>query len=327
MTIASFQAEAVGARIYAPEGPFGAGGGTPLPNFKPGVVAAGDCEGELVFLNLQILSAPVTLNQGDVIAWDNSYTAVLLATATATRGMSVGTFFCGGRFGDPAALQGGGWSATFPAAGTYGIWAQRAGTSLVNAASTAANANLVNSTTTAGRVDAPATAPVGSRQVSSLYIAPLSGTFTANTVIGSNLLSNVSSLQGVVRGQQVTGTGIPVGTTVLDITGNSVVMSNSATAANTGITVTWANNAFVANTTAGSTTLTGVSGVAGVYPNQTIAGAGIPGGTTIVSINGNLGNYTITLSAAATATATAAAMTTSGYLEGYLKWPLVDKAN
>jgi hypothetical protein len=50
MTIAIAQFEAVGARIYLPEGPFGAAGQTPFPSFKVGTVAAGDDEAEFVYV-------------------------------------------------------------------------------------------------------------------------------------------------------------------------------------------------------------------------------------------------------------------------------------
>ena len=64
-----------------------------------------------------------------------------------------------------------------------------------------------------------------------------------------------------------------------------------------------------------------------MYPNMTITGTGIPASTTIVSINGVTGSYTITMSANATATANAINVVGSGYVEGYFVWPYIDKTN
>lgn len=327
MTISTFQAEGIGAKLYSPQGPYGAAGQTPLPEFKPGFVVRGDAEGEFVFVLFRVLTAPITLNQGDVLGWDNSYDAIPLATGITTRGMAVGTFFCGGSFGNPAAIQGGAWSATFPTAGTYGIWVQRTGVSLINAASTAANANLINTTTTAKQIDAPGTPLVTSKAVIGAYIAPITGTFTGNLVAGSTLITGASTTQGLTIGQLLTGTGIGAGASIIDINASGIVMSVAATAAETGTTVTWANGTFLATTTSGSPTLTGISGLAGVYPNQTISGTGIPGSTTILAINGNPGNFTITLSANATAAGTGVTMTTNGYVEAYLRSAYIDKTN
>jgi hypothetical protein len=61
---------------------------------------------------------------------------------------------------------------------------------------------------------------------------------------------------------------------------------------------------FTASTTSGSNVLS-VSSIAGLAPGYPIAGAGIPGGTTIVAISGT----TVTISANATATATGVVIT------------------
>jgi hypothetical protein len=329
MTIAIAQFEAIGARIYNPEGPFGAAGGTPLPSFKVGTVAPGDCGSEFVY----VLFAPVasvTLNQGDVLVWDNSFTAVLSATGSGAHvlGANVGTFYLGGRVGDPAAANSSGnyWSWTF-AAGVYGIWVQRSGISLANIASINAQSKPVNTTAVAGRVDQPATALSGSMGIGGMFSAATSLTFTANTTTGSATLAAVSSNKFLVKGQLVTGTGIPTGTVILDIQGSSVTMSKVATATNTGTTVTAANNSSVCTTTNGSAVLTNVVGIAGIYPNQTITGTGIPGSTTILSIQGNAAPYQITLSANATATADNIAIATVGYYETILRWPTVGVQN
>jgi hypothetical protein len=67
---------------------------------------------------------------------------------------------------------------------------------------------------------------------------------TANTVSGSNQLSNFSSTTGLYVGQYVTGTGIPVNTVITSITlgataaTSTATMSANATASNTSTTLT-----------------------------------------------------------------------------------------
>lgn len=260
MTIAYLQYEGVGARTYVPEGPIDTTGKTgPLPNFRPGEVVAGDAEAEFVYVLLTTGSSNVTINQGDVYYWDNTFAATALATAASPRGVSVGAVYLGGRYGDPAAAP---FSVVLPTAGTYGVWMQRAGVSLTKASSAAATGNLAETTATAGQVNAPASPTVGTKLIVGMYFP---ANYTAPT--------------------------------------------------------------FTANTTSGSPTLTGLSTVTGIYPNQTISGTGIPGSTTIVSINGNPGNYSITMSANASATGTGVTVTANGYVETYLKWPYIDKTN
>jgi hypothetical protein len=257
MTIAYIQYEGLGPRIATPEGPLDTTGKTgPLANFRVGEVVGGDAEGEFVFVLLTV-SANTTVNQGDVYYWDNTFAATALATAASPRGGRVGTIWLGGRYGDPAASP---FSYTFVAAGTYGVWMQRSGISLVKAAAGITTSGLGETTATAGQVSAPASATVGSKALVSITFPAVNATFTANT-------------------------------------------------------------------TSGSPTLTNISTVTGIYPNQTITGTGIPGSTTIASINGNPGNFTITMSNNASATGTTVTVTASGYVEGYLNWPYVDKTN
>lgn len=329
MTIATFQFEAIGTRTYSPEGPYGAAGTAPFPNFKPGEVFGGDGEGEFTFLLLGVTGA-LTLNQGDVLVWDNSYTAVQAATGSGAHpfGADVGTFFLGGRVGDPAAAPNAGnaWSYTFPVPGVYGIWVQRAGTSLMNIATVNAQTKPLNTTAVAGQVNAPATALASSMGIANAWAAPTSWTFTGTTVSGSTLVTGVSTNKGLVKGQTLSGTGVATGAIITDIQGSTVTMSIAATAAGT-VTITAANNSTYVTTTNGSPILTNVTSIAGIYPNQTIAGTGIPGSTTILSINGTPGNYTITMSANATATANNINATTSIYVEAFLRWPNIAVQN
>jgi hypothetical protein len=157
--------------------------------------------------------------------------------------------------------------------------------------------------------------------------------FTATTVSGSATLSVVSSFQFLVRGQTLSGTGIPVGAVIIDIGNGTVTMSLPATASGAGVAVTAANGSTFATTTSASPVLTAVTSIAGLYPNQIVAGTGLAAGSTIKSIQGNSAPYTITLSANATASAPNIAVTVAAptvaapnYLEAFLRWPYFQSA-
>lgn len=63
-------------------------------------------------------------------------------------------------------------------------------------------------------------------------------TYTGNTTIGTNTLTNLSSTTGVVKGMAVSGTGIPAGTIVSAVlTSTSVQVSNNSTSTNTGTSI------------------------------------------------------------------------------------------
>lgn len=332
MTIASIQYEGLGAKTYLPEGPFGAAGQTPLPSFKLGTVVGGDAESEFVYL-LFSPTASVTVNQGDFFTWDQSYRAVLTPAAAAgsiSFGAEVGTFFLGGRIGDPAAAgfgQGDYFSYTFPVSGVYGIWVQRAGTSLLNLASVNAQTKLAGTSATVGKLDQPSAALANSMGVTGVYSAPTSGTFTANVTNGSAQLAACSTNKFLVIGQQLSGTGIPNGTVITDIQGATVTMSLPATATNATVTITASNMAFYCTTVNASPILTNVTSIAGLYPNQILSGTGIAASQTIVSIKGNAAPHTITMSANATASGTGISVTSTGYWEGYLRRPYVNVQN
>jgi hypothetical protein len=330
MTIAKIQYEAIGPRIWAPEGPYGAASLSPFPGFEVGTVVAGDREGEFVFLKLGVTGA-LTMNQGDCLVWDNNFMAQQSATGAGASpiGAGVGTFWLGGRIvpelpaGGPYPLPV--WQYVFPTPGIYGIWAQRAGVGLINCASVSAGKPL-NTTAVAGQLNAPATALVGSMGIANIMPAPQSWTFTGTTTIGSNVLTAVSTNVGLAIGQSLSGTGVAAGAYITDIQGSTVTMSAAATAAGS-VTITAKNNATIGNTTTGSPLVTGVPNLPGIYPNATIAGTGIPASTTILGISGQPGNYTLTLSQNATATGTAVALTTSVYIEGMLRWGYIGVQN
>jgi hypothetical protein len=329
MTIATKQFEVLGTRTYLPEGPFGVAGQTPFPSFAYGTVVSGDAESEYVYLQLAV-TASFTLNQGDALWWDNSYVATQTTTGagSAQFGADVGAFFLNGRVGDPAAAPAAGniWSYTFPTPGIYGIWVQRAGTSILNIATVNAQTKPINTTAVLGQLNAPSAPLAGSMGIQNVFACATSNTFTATTATGSVTLTACSTNKGVVIGQSLSGTGVAAGAYAKDIQGSTVTMSAAATASGT-VTITAANNSTLGNVTNGSTAITGVTNIPGIYPNQTITGTGIPGSTTILSITGASPNYTINLSAAATATNTGVTLTTSIYIEAYLRWPSVSVQN
>lgn len=61
---------------------------------------------------------------------------------------------------------------------------------------------------------------------------------TGNTSNGSNQITNVSSMTGVTPGCSISGIGIPVGTYILNVSGNVITLSQAATALGIGITLT-----------------------------------------------------------------------------------------
>ncbi len=152
---------------------------------------------------------------------------------------------------------------------------------------------------------------------------PVAKTLIGTTTLGSNIITGIASTIGVLVGDQITGSGIPLGTTVLSTTATTITLSVSATITAAGITFTTGigiaagnnNDAYTAdrfwiisktsapvkfitgNTTSGSTTVSGVTpNTTGIIIGQTVFGAGIPVGTSVTSLTAT----TITLSAAAT---------------------------
>lgn len=331
MTIAIAQFEGIGARIFAPEGPFGAAGNTPFPSFKPGSVAAGDSESEFVYLLFPVYAAR-TLNQGDFIAWDNSYQANVLSDVFQTTGYpagtDVGSFYLGGRSGDPAAWPNAGniWSYTFPTPGLYGIWVQRAGTSIGNWGTITTQATQAVSTSTVGQA-ASAAGASHYQNITGLWSTTNTWTFTATTVTGSTLLTGIAALtlgSGIELGLTLSGTGIANGTTVLDFQGSTLTMNTAATANGTVTITAKKGTAFI--TTVNNSAVVTSPTINGLYPNALLTAVGVAGGAaTIVSISGNQAPYSITLSGVSTASATVTA-TASKYVETFLRWPSLSSA-
>ncbi|EDY20580.1 autotransporter-associated beta strand repeat protein [Chthoniobacter flavus Ellin428] len=123
--------------------------------------------------------------------------------------------------------------------------------------------------------------------------------YTSNSNVNSvgttaSTTLTVASNVGIAVGQSVSGTGVPVGTTVLAINGNTVTLSQAAGVASGGAVVF----AGSINTTASATTLSNtmtLANTAGLTAGELVSGAGVASGTIITAINGN----TVTLSQAA----------------------------
>ena len=333
MAISYAQYEAVGAHVFLPEGPFGTVGQPPLPNFKPGTVVGGDAEGEFTYLTFAPTTS-VTLNQGDVLFWDHTYLAAPLITPSAALGagglgVDVGTFFLGGRSGDPAASQGDYWSYTF-APGIYGIWVQRAGTSLIKTGTITSQSTPAVSTATAGLISQIAV--VGHAvTVGPLFTIPQTQAFVGTTSANSPIITavtaaNGSVLYGLEKGMVLTGTGIATAPApvIVDIQGNTITMSANAASAQSGTTVTASTQQFVASGANGASYLTSsqVGPLSNIFPNQTLNGTGVSA-QTITSITGSPGNWVVNLSGTLSSAATNATYTATGYYAGYLRWPTV----
>jgi hypothetical protein len=127
---------------------------------------------------------------------------------------------------------------------------------------------------------------------------------------GSNTITNLSTINGLVIGQPITATaGIPAGTTITGVNATSLTMSNNATATSPGSTLL----PFTGIVTNAGPNITLVSSFTGLAVGQIVGGAGIPAGTTIKTLTP--ATNTIVMSANASATSTipiSAANVTSG---------------
>jgi hypothetical protein len=253
----------------------------------------------------------------------------LAAATQAVPGSGVGTFFLGGRRGDPAVGSGNVWSYTFTAGQTYGIWVQRAGGSLCNfTGGITAQGDTAYTTATAGALGALASGGTHAATVQNVFSALATNTFTANTTNGSVYLTNISATKSLSVGQTLSGTGIPNGAYIVDINGTlgSITMSAAATATNTSTTITsYLHTVYTTAAAASGATQLQVANVAGIYPNQTVTGTNVS--SLITSITGNPGAYIINLATATTgAVPSGTALTTNStmtYIEGMLRWPYI----
>lgn len=243
MSIATSQTERMGANPFVVEGPIVAGSGILGPQFSLGTLCWGPREAEWVYCKLTLAST-TTLQPGQWFQWDFNYNAVLLTTANAVIGQRAGVF--SGAM-QPPTISGGPVGTVTLAAGTYYIWVQRAGQAPALMTTVTANLVIAETTTTAGQANAPASATVGTKQITPVSFAAANATFTATTVNGSPVLTALSGVSvdgGPFIGAAVSGTGIPGSTTISGITYSpagsvqSITLSNNATANGTGITIT-----------------------------------------------------------------------------------------
>lgn len=127
-------------------------------------------------------------------------------------------------------------------------------------------------------------------------------TATGTLTAGSPTVTGLSSTEGIAAGLAVTGTGIPTGATVLSVDGSGGTVALSApanaTEASTQLTFYTVGNFKMKGTlVAGSPTVTDLGNFPFVQVGQSVAGTGVPAGTTV---SGTVPNE-IALSAAATA--------------------------
>lgn len=243
MSIATIQTERFGANPFVVEGPIVAGSGILGPQFGLGTLCWGPSEAEWVYCKLT-LGSTTTLQPGQWFQWDKDYNATLLTTAAGVVGYGAGVF--SGAMQAPT-ISGGPVGTVTLAAGVYYIWVQRAGQAPALMSTVTAALVIAETTTTAGQANAPASATVGTKQITPVSFQAANFTFTATTVNGSNvltLLGGASNLSGPFLGASVSGTGIPGSTTITGITYTpagtvqSVTLNNNATANGTAITIT-----------------------------------------------------------------------------------------
>jgi hypothetical protein len=111
----------------------------------------------------------------------------------------------------------------------------------------------------------------GSNIVSSLIAAKGTANLTASSPTVTGLATTVGKF---IVGQPVAGAGIPVGTTIIDVSGATLTLSANATATGAGVTLT-------------------SIGPRPFAVGQTVSGAGIPAATTITAINAAEGKLTL----------------------------------
>jgi hypothetical protein len=144
-----------------------------------------------------------------------------------------------------------------------------------------------------------------------IYLTQGATTQTGKTTAGSNAVTGLASTVGLSVGEAVTGSGIPASTTITAIpTGSSITISSTAIAAASvslefGIAATESGK-----TTAGSSTINGLTNATQFVVGEPVSGPGIPSGTTIASI---ISASAVTVSRAASVTVAGAILTFGMY--------------
>ena len=136
---------------------------------------------------------------------------------------------------------------------------------------------------------------------------------TGTVTAGSNVITNVTNVTGVVVGQVIAGPTISFTAITTNASASLTSVSNTfsftaiTTSGSASLTSVASTFSFTAITTSGSASLTSVSSLTGLAVGQVLTGAGIPASTTIIALSGT----TITMSAKATATVSTAETITS----------------
>jgi Flp pilus assembly protein TadG len=140
-------------------------------------------------------------------------------------------------------------------------------------------------------------------QTSKAVVFSLAGNTTSGSTTVNNLKGTTASLNSIVVGMGVTGTGIPANDYVASITGSpptSFTLQAAASSTTTSEILTFTN--LGATTTTGSTSVTNASFATAPSVGDIIVGNGIPANTTVTAVSGTFtsNSGTITLSKAAT---------------------------
>jgi hypothetical protein len=205
---------------------------------------------------------------------------------------------------------------------TTGSWTNGSAsvTSVGNTANTCVVAGMVVTSTSSGIRTSPATT-VSSISGSTVTLSqtananssgakPLTFSLAGNTTNGSatitTLKGTTASLNSIVVGMGISGTGVAANAYVASLTGSpptSLTMSANATSTNTSDIVTLTN--LGATTTTGSATISNVSFTTPPTVGQVIVGNGIPANTTITAAPSTAAQYaagtgSLTISANAT---------------------------
>ncbi len=124
-------------------------------------------------------------------------------------------------------------------------------------------------------------------------IFSLAGNTTSGSATITTLKGTTASLNSIVVGMGISGTGIPTNAYVKSTTGSpptSLTISANATSTNTSDIVTLTN--LGATTTTGSSTISNVSFTTLPSVGQIIIGNGIPANTTISAVTGSAAEFT-----------------------------------
>ena len=130
-------------------------------------------------------------------------------------------------------------------------------------------------------------------------VAASGNTVELGTLNQTTLVTGLSSTAGLFAGEQVSGSGIPSGTTIALINSlSSLTLSHAETLSAAAYLTFFGDGPELEGTLNGTTSVTQLSTTAGLYVGEPISGAGIPFGTTITQIPS--GSSSITLSNTAT---------------------------